>query len=194
MEDFDLTGAGEFGEVDGASAADAGGGRVVGGDRGKLRQELARMDEEVFDCWLAGKSRFPTGLSARFGMTRVRSAFLDLSLALELSLDFFDGAGLADFEFGDRGAAEGFEMGSAAEAQADLVGDRAHVGSGGDAGAEVGAVGFERGDEEFFNLDLNRLQDYLFLFSGQLVGGDPVDFLGGKRRGGLLDKAKKSGG
>ena len=45
-EDFDLAGAGEFGEVDGASAADAGGGRLVGGDGGKVRQELAGVDEE----------------------------------------------------------------------------------------------------------------------------------------------------
>jgi hypothetical protein len=47
-EDFDLAGAGEFGEVDGASAADAGGGGFVGGDGGKLGQELARVDEERF--------------------------------------------------------------------------------------------------------------------------------------------------
>jgi len=48
VEDFDLAGAGEFGEVDGAAAADAGGGGVVGGDGGKLGQELAGMDEEGF--------------------------------------------------------------------------------------------------------------------------------------------------
>ena len=30
-EDFDLAGAGEVGEVDGASAADAGGGEFIGG-------------------------------------------------------------------------------------------------------------------------------------------------------------------
>ena len=47
-EDFDLAGAGEFGEVDGASAADAGGGGLVGGDGGKLGQELAGVDEEGF--------------------------------------------------------------------------------------------------------------------------------------------------
>ena len=47
-EDFDLAGAGEFGEVDGASAADAGGGGLVGGDGGKVRQELAGVDEESF--------------------------------------------------------------------------------------------------------------------------------------------------
>jgi hypothetical protein len=48
-EDFDLAGTGEFGEVDGASAANAGGGGFVGGDGGKLREELARVDEEGVD-------------------------------------------------------------------------------------------------------------------------------------------------
>ena len=47
-EDFDLAGAGEFGEVDGTAAADAGGGGFVGGDGGKLRKELAGVDEEGF--------------------------------------------------------------------------------------------------------------------------------------------------
>jgi hypothetical protein len=43
-EDFDLAGAGEFWEVDGASGANAVGGEIVGGDRGKVREELARVD------------------------------------------------------------------------------------------------------------------------------------------------------
>ena len=37
-EDFDLTGAGDVGEIDGASAADAGGGGFVGGDGGNVRK------------------------------------------------------------------------------------------------------------------------------------------------------------
>ena len=72
VEDFDLAGAGEFGKVDGAAAADAGGGGVVGGDGGKLRQELAGVDEEGGYSLMAGDSRFLTGLSARFGMTRLK--------------------------------------------------------------------------------------------------------------------------
>ena len=46
-EDFDLAGAGEFGEIDGASAADAGDGGFVGGDGGKVGQQLAGVDEEI---------------------------------------------------------------------------------------------------------------------------------------------------
>ena len=47
-EDFDLAGAGKFGEVDGASATDARGGGFIGGNRGKLREELAGVGEECF--------------------------------------------------------------------------------------------------------------------------------------------------
>ena len=50
-EDFDLAGAGYVGEVDGASAADAGGGGLVGGDGGELGQELAGVDEERAYSW-----------------------------------------------------------------------------------------------------------------------------------------------
>ncbi len=49
-EDFDVAGAGEVGEVYGASAADAGGGEFVGSDAGKLWQELTGVDEEGIDC------------------------------------------------------------------------------------------------------------------------------------------------
>jgi hypothetical protein len=70
-EDFDLAGAGEFGEVDGASVADAGGGGFVGGDGGELGEELARVDEQGFDDFVVGNNRFLTGCSARFGMTKV---------------------------------------------------------------------------------------------------------------------------
>lgn len=35
-ENLDLPGAGEFGEIDGASATDAGGGGFIGGDGGEL--------------------------------------------------------------------------------------------------------------------------------------------------------------
>ncbi len=108
--------------------------------------------------------------------------------------DFFDGVGLGDVEFGDGGAAEGCEVGSAAEALAHFVGDRAHVGSGGDAGAEVGAVVLDGGDGKFFYFDLNRLQHDFFLFAGEFVGGDAVDFFRGERWRGLLDCAVEFGG
>ena len=45
-EDFDLAGTGKFWKVDGTAAADAGDGGFVGGDGGKLRKELAGVDEE----------------------------------------------------------------------------------------------------------------------------------------------------
>ncbi len=146
VEDFDLTGAREFGKVDGASAADAGGGGFVGGDGRKLGQELAGVNEEGRLPFLvsASSSRFLTGLSARFRMTNF---FFDSNLSAgmaDLNSDsriyFLDSVSLGDVELGHSGAAKGFEMGSAAEALAHFVGDRTHVGSRGYAGAEVGAV------------------------------------------------------
>jgi len=113
--------------------------------------------------------------------------------SLSLEFDLFEGVGLGDVELGDGGAAEGCEMGSAAEALAHFMGDGAHVGSRGDAGAEVGAIGFDRGDGEVLDLDMNRLEDDLFLFSSQFVRGDAVDFLGGKGRRDLVDEAVEFG-
>ena len=51
LEDFDLGRARVVGEIDGASATDAGGGEVVGGDRGEVGKELARVEKEGFDSW-----------------------------------------------------------------------------------------------------------------------------------------------
>src|ERR1700730_3972295 len=148
-----MTRAGEFGEVDGASAADAGGGGLVGGDAGKLREELAGMDEERFDCGMGRNSRSlhcaslslreseaPVGMTiihlsldlAVVGMTIIELSFIDLTLidltiielsldltlvelrTIDLTFDLFEGVGLCDVELGYGGAAEGFEVGSAA--------------------------------------------------------------------------------
>jgi hypothetical protein len=111
LEDFDVAGAGKLGEVNGAAAADAGGGGLIGGDGRKFGQELAGVDEEGCDPFLAGKSRLPsaslraclTGLSARFGMT-----ILYYLPFLCLSFNFFEGVGLGDYEFGYGGAAQRF--------------------------------------------------------------------------------------
>jgi len=55
-KDFDLAGAGKFGEVDGASAADAGDRGFVGGDGGKVGQEFAGVDETIVQ-----RFRLPSG-------------------------------------------------------------------------------------------------------------------------------------
>ena len=181
-EDFNLAGAGEVGKVDGAPAADAGGGGFVGGDGGELRQEQAGMDEERRDsarvcCHVARESRFLHCASpslregaAPVGMTNFyldSFCFGSFCFGKEgfRGFDFFDGVGLGDVEFGNGGAAEGFEMGSAAEALAHFVSDGTHVGSGGDAGAEVGAAGIDGGNVEFFDIDFHGLKDDFFLFA-----------------------------
>ena len=101
---------------------------------------------------------------------------------------------MGDVEFADGGAAESFEMGSAAETLAHFMSDGAHVGSGGHACAKVGAIGFDRGDEEFLYLDRHGLQDHFFLFSRQFVGRNAFDFLGREWRRHLLDHAEEFGG
>jgi hypothetical protein len=108
--------------------------------------------------------------------------------------NFFEGMRMGDVEFGDGGAAESFEMGSAAETLAHFMSDGAHVGSGGHACAKVGAIGFDGGDEEFFYLDRHGLQDHFFLFSRQFVGRNAFDFLGREWGRHLLDHAEEFGG
>src|SRR5258708_30805692 len=58
-EDFDLAGAGELGEIDGASAADAGDGGFVGGDRWKVGKQLAGGDEESLQIGSGRDTSFP---------------------------------------------------------------------------------------------------------------------------------------
>ena len=108
--------------------------------------------------------------------------------------DFFERVGVFEGEFGDGGAAEGFEMGAAGQGLAHFVGDGAHVGAGGDAGAEAGAVDVDGEDFEFFDFDLDRLEHDFFLFAGEFVGGDAGDFFGGEGRRSLFDESAEAGG
>lgn len=82
-------------------------------------------------------------------------------------------------------------MGSAAEALAEIVGDGAHVGSGGDAGAEAGVAGIDGGNGEFFYFYLDWLKFDLFVLAGEFVGGDAVNFFGGEWRRSLLGDAEE---
>src|SRR5580693_4986622 len=120
--------------------------------------------------------------------------FFWLLSSLHSCVNFLEGVGLRDFKFAYGGAAEGFEMSTCTEELAHFVGHRTHVGAGGYAGAEAGAVAFDGEDNEFLNFDLDRLENYLFLFSCQLVGRDAVDFLGGEWWRDLLDYAQEPGG
>ena len=108
-EDFDVAGAREFGKVHGAPGVNAGDGRFVGSDGGKLRQKLARVDEEGGCVFVDGNSRFLhyaclplRGRQAPVGMTDPRRGHVTCTDFL----DFLYGVGLGDFEFRDGGAAE----------------------------------------------------------------------------------------
>jgi hypothetical protein len=193
-EDFDVAGAGDVGEVDGAAVADAGGGGLVGGGFSIFicTEQDSRFPSARFAC--SGQALHFASLSlleseASVGMTNFHFLAFDVP-----GFDFVEGVGLGEVEFGDGGAAEGFEVGSGAEELAHFVGDGAHVRSGGDAGAEVGTVVVEGEDYEFFDLDLYWLEGYFLLFAREFVGGDAVDFFRGERRGSLFDQALEFGG
>ena len=85
-------------------------------------------------------------------------------------------------------------MGAAAQFPAHFVSDRAHVGSGGDAGAEADTVDLDCENFELLDLDLHWLQYDFFLLTRQLVGGNTFDFLGGERGRSLLDDPAESRG
>ena len=123
-------------------------------------------------------------------MQFLRGAAVGMTISC-LIFNVFEGMRMGDVEFADGGAAESFEMGSAAEMLAHFMSDGAHVGSGGHACAKVGPVGFDGGDEEFFYLDGHGLQDHLFLFSRQFVSRNALDFLGRKWGRHLLDHSEE---
>lgn len=106
-EDFDVAGAGDVGEVDGASAADAGGGGLVGGDGGELREQFAGVDEERFEIGRNGSINFrnPRSLhcaslslqerKARVGMTEFGIGVTEILGGTKPEIcDFVEGVGV----------------------------------------------------------------------------------------------------
>ena len=92
----------------------------------------------------------PVGMTSIFlsfeffpGLTNAKLSRANVLQIEFTSFDFLEGMGVGEFEFCDGGAAQRLEMGSGAETLAHFVGDGTHVGSGSDAGAEGGAVGFD---------------------------------------------------
>ena len=142
MEDFDLAGTGEFGKVDGASAADAGGGGIVGGDRGKLGQELAGVDEDGRLSFAGGKKQVPfelrwQGMPHRaFRPVRNDRSFICLSISSRVWAWVMSNSATAVRRRDSRWAPEPRQL-------AHFVGYGTHVGSRGYSGAEVGAVALD---------------------------------------------------
>ena len=75
-----------------------------------------------------------------------------------------------------------------------FVRHRAHVGSGGDAGAKADAIDVDAENFEFFDLDLDGLSTTSLLLARQFVGRNSFNFLGGEGRRDLLDHASETGG
>ena len=78
-------------------------------------------------------------------------------------------------------------MCAAAKGLSHFVGDRSHVGPGGNARAEVNPIRLDAEDFQFLDLHLDRFQNHFLLLASQLVSRHSIDFLGGKGRGNLLD-------
>ena len=128
------------------------------------------MDEEGFQGF-----NFPT-LSRRMRRTRLNARslhFASLSLweseatvGMTMFRKFVEGVRVVQGEFGYGGAAERFEVGTTGQGLTHFVGDGSHVGSGGDARAEAGAVGIDGEDGELLDLDLHGFEDNFFLLAG----------------------------
>src|SRR5690349_17501867 len=102
-------------------------------------------------------------------------------------------------------------MGAAASLLPHIVGHRTHVSSGGYSGAETGTtsllhisgsaglVFILRALQNFQNFELldfhpHRFKGDFLPLAGELVSGNPMDLLGRKRRGHLLNRASVSCG
>ena len=124
-----------------------------------------------------------------FSLRMISGEHLDVA-----GFDFLQSVRLAYVKFGDGGAAQGFEMSSAAETLAHFVSDGAHISSRRHAGVKMGAVSLDGGDGEFLDFDLNRFEDYRFFFAREFVGGYSMNFLRREWRRNLLDVAEEFGG
>src|SRR5438270_7515037 len=118
-------------------------------------------------------------------------------------LHILEAMGIRDVEFSQAGPPQGSQVGAASFLLAHFMGDRTHVGSGRDSGAEPGASSllhvragasypFLRAvqnldDFEFLDLHPYRLQPHLLPLAGQLVSWNSMNLLGGKRRRHLFD-------
>src|SRR5579859_649380 len=182
-EHFDLRGAGDIQEIHGAAGTDASDGGFVGSDGWEVRKEFARMDKEFF-----GLRNIPPFHSAiLFLWKRITP------VGMTVFGQRLHGVGFVEREFGNAGAAEGFQVASAAQGFAHVVRDGTHVRARGDSGAETCTAGLGFKNFEFLYFDLNRLQHDLFLLPCKFVGWNAMNFLGGKRRRHLLNYAAKAG-
>src|SRR3974377_90170 len=82
-------------------------------------------------------------------------------------------------------------MGSASQQSAHVVGNRSHVGARTNASAKAHTVGVDGKNFEFLDFDLHRLEANVFLWAGQFVGGNALDFLRGERWWSLRDRASE---
>ena len=185
-EDFDLTGAGEFGQVYRASIANLGGGHFVSSDRWERWKQLSWVHEQRVEGRRSARSLHSAWLSLRespapVGMTDRGSQLLN----------FIQSVSVVERELGNAGAPQRLQMGSATQRLAHVMGNGSHVGAGTNSSPELDAVKVDGKNFKFFDLNLHRIQADLFLFAREFVGGDAFDFLRGERRRRLRDRASE---
>jgi hypothetical protein len=114
-----------------------------------------------------------------------------------VGFEFGEGVGVGEVEVAAAGAAEGGDVGAAAEGLAEIVGEGADVGAGGgiDVELEGGGGEVEQGDAK--DLDVDGLEFDGLVLAGELVGGNAVDLLGGDGGGswdwGPVKRARRAG-
>lgn len=164
-EDFNLAGAGEFGEVHCASAADVGRGHLIGCNCGQSGQQFARMNAQAFEF--------------RFGAK---------------AFQFVDRVSVLDGEFGDGRAAERLEMGSAAQCLPDIVGHGTHVSARSHPSAKAGTIVFEGEEIQLFDLDFYGLKSNFLLLAGEFIRRNAFNLFRREWWRSLCDDSLEAGG
>lgn len=89
----------------------------------------------------------------------------------------FESRGLGKCELPCPGTPQLREVGSAAEGLAEVVSERANIGSGRNFGDEAGAIAKHSMNFEATNLDFDGLHLYRLVFAGAFVGSDSINLL-----------------
>lgn len=110
-----------------------------------------------------------------------------------VTCQFLEAYRLRDAEFPGLGASQLCEVGTASKCLTEIVGKRTDIGSSGNLSNETGAICPDALNLETVNLDGNGLHLYNFVFAGEFIRSDAVDFLCGIDGWKLLDASVECG-
>src|ERR1039458_7208486 len=161
-EDLDEARTGHFWQVHSPAMANLRDVLVGGHNRRNLRQNPSRMDHELPDTALAGRLAY-----------------------------FLQRMALLDTELGYLRPAEAGQMSPDAQLLPQFVGQAADIGPRRHPAAKIDQAVAQAQDREFLHFHRDRLKLDMLLLTGQLVGRNAFDLLGGKRGWSLLEDANK---